>query len=91
MSYARKRSEGQSPEDIYAEIRKKNTEEALITGERWIITVKGIPDRKVTTEFAKETVEWLYENGTEYELDKIRFTNILNGEDISVKEMRDRR
>ena len=91
MSYAEKRSKGQTPEEVYAEIRKGTTEEALRTGERWIILVRGVPDRKVTTKFAKEVCEWLYDNATKDERSKISFSNIISGEKISVKEMRTRR
>ena len=88
MTYAKKRSEGITPDEVYRNIRKRVTEEALTTGERWIVTIRGIPDRKVTTEFAKEIIKWLDDNTTKAQINLVRFTNILSGEDISVEEMR---
>lgn len=89
MSYAKKRAEGKNPEEVYAQIRKETSEEALRTGQCWIVVSAGIPISKVTMADCKNTVLWLYKNATKEERDRVHFKNILTGTELSVKEMDD--
>jgi len=91
MSYAKKRAEGKTPKDVYAEIRKETTEEALRTGEYWIVVSASIPMFKTTTAECKNLTKWLYDNTTKEERDRIHFKNILTGAEVSVEEMHEYR
>jgi len=91
MSYAKRRAEGKSPSEVYAEIRKKKTEEALKTGDRWIVTSDGVPMYKFSTKQSQELAVWLLHNSEGEDMNRIRFLNILSGVRITIQEMSESR
>ena len=88
MGYAKKRAEGKTSSEIYAEIRKAVLERSLETGKRWGVTVHGIPTAEVSTRGAKELIIWLEEHVTPAERSFIYFYNILTEDVLSVEEMK---
>lgn len=73
--------------EIYKEIRKERAEETLRTGEYWIVTVDGIPDRQMDSGTAYELSDWILKHATKDQIRRTRFKNVLSGDDFKVKEL----
>ncbi len=74
------------PEELYAQIRKEKTEEALSTGYCWIITADSIPRGKLSWEEVVMVSSRVQEEKPS-RIPAIRFLNFLTGTEKTMEEV----
>ncbi len=74
------------PEELYADIRKENTEEALTTGHCWIILTDSIPRGKLSWEEVLMVSRRVQEEKPS-RIPAIRFLNFVTGTQKTMEEV----
>ena len=74
------------PKELYAQIRKENTEEALTTGGAWIAITDSIPRVQVDYDTVVKLAQMVREQKPDREL-AIQFLSVLTGTRKTIAEI----